>query len=197
MPILSMTENAARSHMTDSQILAGYLPKLIRLAERNMSSQLRQKVDAEDVGQSVMGSVIRQAKEGILQIEQSDDFWRLIMTITLNKVRKKVRHFKAQKRDISREQAISPDGPQLAELAIDFRCLPEIPSLEDAAALSEVLNQLDTRLDPKCRQVLAARLQNLPQGEIAKQLNVSTKSIGRYMKKIETVVQQLLYEEEG
>lgn len=196
MSNLSLSQEAVRSKMTDSQILAGYLPKLIRLAEKNMSCQLRQKMDAEDVGQSVMGSVIRQAREGILQVEQSDDFWRLIMTITLNKVRKKVRHFKTQKRDMSKEQATSPDGPQLAELAVDFRSLPDTPSLEDAAALSEVLNQLDMRLDQRCRQVLAARIQNLPQFEIAKQLNVSTKSISRYLKKIETVVQQLLCEKE-
>jgi RNA polymerase sigma-70 factor (ECF subfamily) len=200
MSSLSPLPASSNSALTDSQILADYLPKLIRLAEKNLSNQLRQKVDAEEVGQSVMGSVIRQVREGKLHIEESEEFWRLIMVITLNKIRKKARHWKAQKRDMSREQGISPDGPQLAELAIDFRSLPDSPSSEEGEAFAEVLNQVDERLDPKyrdkCRQVLAARFQNMRKDEIAKLLDISTKTVDRYMDKVKKAVKQLLSEEQ-
>jgi RNA polymerase sigma factor (sigma-70 family) len=197
MPIAVGTPEPNDPRLTESQILADYLPKLIRLAEKNLSNQLRQKVDAEEVGLSVMGSVIRQARQGKLQIEQSEDFWRLIVVIALNKVRKKSRHWKAQKRDMTREQPISPDGPQLADLAVDFRSLPDSPSAEEGQSLSDVLNQIEERLDDKCRQVLAAKLQNLTHKEIAEQINVSPRSIRRYMNKIESVVQQYLREQDN
>ncbi len=174
-----------------SHILADYLPKLVRLAEKNMTAKLRQKVDAEDVGQSVMRTVFRQASEGIISIEHSQDFWRLLVAITLNKVRKKARYWKAQKRSIDLEQPIGRDGPPLEEIAVAPN---ESPTREVGAMLAEVLAGLDERLDDNHRAVLAAKLQNKTHAEIAELLNVSTKTVGRRANNIKAIMSELLDE---
>lgn len=179
----------------ESQILANYLPKLLRLAERNLSNQLRQKVDADEVGATVVRTVVRQARAGKLQIEESDDFWRLLVAITLNKVRKKANYWKRAKRDISREMPVAPDGPQLEELAIDYDSVSSDPTEEQGQAFNDLLERMNDCLDEKCQQVLSAKLQGKSNIQIAEELELSTKTIGRYLKKIQQQLKDLVDEE--
>src|SRR5690349_15068878 len=99
-----MSDSPNPSHGMETDILMRYLPKLIGLAKKNMTSQLQQKVGAEDVGQTVLRTVLRRAQEGKMKIDQSEEFWKQLVTITRNKVRKKARHFSAQKRSSKLKQ---------------------------------------------------------------------------------------------
>ncbi len=160
----------------------------MRLAERNLSPRLRRKTDEEDVGATVLRTVIRQAREGRITIEESEDFWRLLVAITLNKVRKKARYWSAEKRNISREIELSPSGPQLADLALDDQHLQGEPSEEESTALVEMLEKLDQKLDPKCQEVLAYKLEGLNHVQIAERMDVSTRSVTRYVEKIQELL---------
>ncbi len=191
-----MQGNANRE-LTESEILQDYIPKLVRLADRNISQKLRQREDADDLQQSVLRTVWRQAQEGKLSIEQSEDFWRLLVAITLNKARKKARFHSAKKRDISREQVIAPESPQLAELAVDYRELNADPSQEQGDSLAEVLQKMDGLLDEKCQQVLVGKLSGQKHEEIAQAMAVSTKSVSRYLKKIEILMREFVLEQDS
>ena len=169
----------------ESVVLLDYLPKLIRLAERNMSSRLKAKMGSDDMADSIIGSVIRMSREGKLRIEESDEFWRLLVAISLNKVRKKARHFKALKRDSGREVQVGGDWQSLDELA---RSSGD-PSREDGEAIGNLLEGLVDKLDDDCKSVLAGKLDGKSNLEIAATLGPdgkSTKTVSRCWKKIGT-----------
>ncbi len=73
------------SQAGESTVIRFYLPRLIRLAERNLSAPLRKKIDGEDISASVLRSVIRKSRNGLMVIEESEDFWKQLVVITLTK----------------------------------------------------------------------------------------------------------------
>ncbi len=182
--------------LSESIVLADYLPKLIRLAERNLSPQLRQKLDAEDVGATVVRTVLRQAREGKLRIEQSEDFWRLLVVITLNKVRKKARYFTSQKRDMRREAPTSDEGPGLADVAVDYRGAQEEPSQVEGDSLAEILERVSAELPEKAQQVLAGKLQGLSHLEIAESIGQSTKTVQRQLEIVKGKLMEIMQQGE-
>ena len=168
----------------ESTILLDYLPKLMRLADRNMSTRLKAKVGSDDMANSILGSVVRMAREGKLQIEQSEEFWKLLVVISLNKVRKKVRYYKAKKRDSGREMQLGEDLPSLEELVADIGA----PTAEDGEAVGLALEKLSEQLDEDCKVVLAGKLEGRSNLEIASMLGSegkSTKTVTRCWKKVE------------
>lgn len=168
----------------ESTILMDYFPKLIRLAERNMSARLQAKVGSDEMANSILGSVVRMAREGKLHIEQTEVFWKLLMVISLNKVRKKVRFYKAKKRDSGREMQLGEDLPSLEELVADMGA----PTEEDGESVGLALEKLSERLDEDCNVVLAGKLEGRSNLEIASLLGPegkSTKTVTRCWKKVE------------
>lgn len=176
-----------------STILSDYLPKLIRLAERNMSRRLKGKVDPEEMAGSVIASVLRMANQGKLKIESTDAFWKLLVAISLNKVRKKARFYSAQKRDAAREIHVIDDMPALEQLAVAHGN----PTEEDGVLIASVLCRLDQELDQDCRTVLAGKLEGLSNFDIATQLGQagkSTKTVTRCWRKVEEATRKILEE---
>jgi RNA polymerase sigma-70 factor (ECF subfamily) len=174
----------------ESTILSDYLPKLIRLAERNMSRRLQSKVDPTEMAGSILASVVRMAREGKLNIEATDMFWKLLVAISLNKVRKKARFYSAQKRDAGREYQIVEDMPSLEQLAVSHGS----PTEEDGELIANVLNLLDEELDDDCRTVLAGKLEGLSNFDIASRLGEngkSTKTVTRCWKKVEDATRKI------
>lgn len=179
--------------IAESEILMDYLPKLIRLAERNMSVRLKTKVGSDDMAGSIIGSVIRMSREGKLRIEQSESFWKVLVAIALNKVRKKARYYGAQKRCLDRELRISDEWPALEQLA---QSAGE-PSDDEGRAVGEALELLAERLDDDCRVVLSGRIENKSNLEIAAMLGPagkSSKTVTRCWKKIETEINKIAEE---
>ena len=175
----------------ESTILSNYLPKLIRLAERNLSPQLRRKIDEDDIGGTVMRTIIRQARAGVLTIEESEDFWKLLVAITLNKVRKKARYWKQQKRSIAREQELAADGPRMEDIAIDLSNSLADPTDAEGEAFAAILEKLSSNLDETCQTVLAMKMEGLTHIQIAEKLGVSTRSVTRYVMRIQQELGQL------
>jgi len=179
---------------SDSRILMDYLPKLIRLVERNMSGRLQGKLGSDDMAQSVLGSILRVAGEGKIKIEESEDFWKQLVVISLNKVRKKSRYYNAKKRDYSREISFADDSLTLAELAQDYRD----PTDEQGLEFAKLLERLDESLDADCRVVLEGKLAGLSHLEIAAMLPSkasSAKTVGRRLNDIKKTL-ALLSEED-
>jgi len=175
----------------DSTILGNYLPKLIRLAEQNLSPALRRKVDENDIAESVIVSIIVKVREGKLHIEQSEDFWKLLVAVTLNKVRKKARYWKQQKRSITREQELAADGPRMEEIAIDPSTPFSDPTMEEGDAFAAILEKLSSRLNATCISVLTWKMEGLDHHKIAEKLQVSTRSVTRYVTRIQHELSQL------
>ena len=80
-----------------------YFRDLLALAQQHLGYRIRHKVDAEDVLQSMYASVCRRQLRGDFELYGRDDFWKLLVTITLNKVRNTANwHLRAKLRRSSR-----------------------------------------------------------------------------------------------
>jgi RNA polymerase sigma factor (sigma-70 family) len=145
-----------------AELFQRYAERLIGLAQRRLSEKMTARVDPEDVVQSVYGSFFAGARNGRFVLQQSGDLWRLLVAITLHKVRRQVRHHTAQKRSIDREQ--SPGG---ADPDIPAELLAQEPSPDEAVALAEILEAVLRRLKPVHRRMVELRLQGHTIPEIA------------------------------
>ncbi len=182
------------SMFKEGSILLDYLPKLIRLAEKNMSSRIQQKIGADDMADSIIASVVRAWKNGKLRIdiEDSQDFWRYLVAISLNKIRKKVRLLNTDKRKLDLEVPLHN---------IEFLVVQQgDPSQEAGETVALLLERLQEELDEDKLIVLRGKLEGQAAEEIAEQLNggkgMSTKTVARHWKAIENQLKQLVEEME-
>src|SRR5262249_52345354 len=80
-----------------------YVARLIALARNRIGPKLKRRVDAEDIVQSAFRSFFVHAKGDDYQLVQSGDLWRLLASITLNKLHHRIEKQTAAKRSIHRE----------------------------------------------------------------------------------------------
>lgn len=152
--------------------LEDYLPKLIRLADRNISERFKGKIEAEDVAASVCRTFIRHYGNSDFHIDNDEDLWKLLVTITLTKTRNKVRHHTAEKRDVGREYALDQPGLVAA--------LNSPPGPDEAAEFVDTLTVLQERLDDEvASKVLQLLLEGEKQVDIAKKLNIVPRTVQR------------------
>src|SRR5262249_9194663 len=133
-----------------------YSERLIALAQRRLPARLGQRVDPEDVVQSVYRSFFHAARQGRYVLLHSGDLWRLLVTITLHKVQGQMRRHRAEKRRIDDERPASADaGPSAPAL----EAVSREPTPVQAAALTDVLRQALAAFNPGQRRIIELRLQ--------------------------------------
>jgi RNA polymerase sigma-70 factor (ECF subfamily) len=146
-----------------------YARELVRVAEAQLSRKLAGRLDGEDVVQSVFRTFFRRSADGEFQVDASDQLWRLLLTITLRKVRAKARFEKAEKRDAGAEAG---DGGL-------FEAAAREPGPDDAAALVDQIEALLHGLPPLYARLLDLKLQGHQVTEIASELGVSRQTVHR------------------
>jgi RNA polymerase sigma-70 factor (ECF subfamily) len=77
-----------------------YAARLLNLAAAQTSSDLKQRVDPEDIVQSVFRTFFRRASLGEYDVPDGDELWKLFLVIALNKIRAVGTYHKAAKRDV-------------------------------------------------------------------------------------------------
>ena len=152
-----------------------YGESLQRVAERQIASWLRRRVDPEDVVQSACRTFFRRAAAGDFSLESKDDLWKLLLTITLNKVRMQARHHTRIRRSVNREQAL-PEAASLQPAEWD-RSIEKI----DLQDMLEVAFSSD---DGERQNVLRMWLENCTQSEIAEEIGCSERTVRRIQSKI-------------
>lgn len=155
-----------------------YVNRLVAFARTRLSAKLAQRVDAEDVVQSVYRSFFIRAREGQYTLDQSGDLWRLLATITLNKVHKQVEFHTAQKRAIDREQAISAEE---SVAGVSAELLAREPSPAEAMSAVEELQHVMQKLTPLQRRMLELYLQGHTVAEVAEAVERSERAVRRLL----------------
>ncbi|MFK7737193.1 MAG: RNA polymerase sigma factor [Pirellulaceae bacterium] len=152
-----------------------YGDSLQRVAERQIASWLRHRVDPEDVVQSACRTFFRRAGEGKFSIESKDELWKLMLTITLNKVRMQARFHTRNRRSVSKEQAI-PEEANLQPAEWDH-------AIENV----EIQDMLEAAFEGKegeRREVLEMWLEGKTQKEIAAEIGCSERTVRRIQDRI-------------
>ncbi len=158
-----------------------YTTKLLNLVSRHLASRFSPRLGADDIVQSVFGSFFIGAKEGRYAFESENDFWKLLLTIALNKVRNKVRYHQMKMRDLSKESfSTNADGAEayMANLRNPQRIAAEY------ANFLESLDELFNLLEPEEQQLLRYQIEGYTQKEIAEKLGKNDRTIRRMLDRI-------------
>jgi RNA polymerase sigma factor (sigma-70 family) len=155
-----------------AELFARYAQRLTALAEQHLSRKLAARLDGADVVQSVFRTFFRRSAAGEFRIDSSDELWRLLVRITLQKARAKGRHHTAGPRDVAAEM---PGGGSdfLAE------AVAREPGPAEAVALVDQIENLLRGLPPLYGDLLRLRLEGHSVLEAAARLGVSRRTVHR------------------
>jgi RNA polymerase sigma-70 factor (ECF subfamily) len=160
-----------------AHILGRFTNRLIELARANLDSRVRQKVDPEDILQSVYKSFFLRHATGQLSFSGWDGLWALLALITTRKCGRWARMFHSAKREVDIEVPAS-DRSALAQLFSDE------PSPEEAAMLAEEVEQLLRELGKRDGEILTLALQGYTPAEISAQLHRPGRTVYRVLERI-------------
>ena len=124
-------------------------------------------------------------QRGEFDLAGRDALWKLLVTITLRKVRNAAKAHGREKRDIAREQTIPiDDEARTAHSALEQMDAAG-PSPAEAAVLNEALERrLAALANPELREIALLRLEGYTSAEIANRLSVTERTIERRMERI-------------
>ncbi len=136
------------------QLFQQYFEKLRSLAARQTGAHVRAEPDS--IVMSVMGSMVRGFREGRFHVPDSRRLWNLLVTITLNKIRKRVEKGHGEK-----------------SLPSDL-CdqLSQGPGPEDIAIIDDLVETALKGLDDEYRQILTLFLAGANRTEISDQFGL-------------------------
>ncbi len=164
-----------------AQIVEQYTAALVAVARRQIGPKLGRRVDPEDVVQSTYRSLFVRMQRGEYDLGNAKELWRLLVSMTLNKVRNQASHHQAQRRNLAAERSVlaSDQTPSADQLAASDEPGPE----EAAILVDEVQSFLET-LAERERSIVELRLQGLSSSEIAAETGWSERSVRRILEQV-------------
>ena len=179
-------------HPAASELFRRYARRLIGLARQHLDARTKQKVDPEDVVQSVFRSFFRRHMEGEFEIGNDDQLWSLLATIAIRKCARRVRYFRAALRNVQREAQLN-GGEECTTLGRNVAGVE--PSPEEPLLLLEAVEQLMRGLDAtRNRQIVELSLQGYAVQETAHQIGVSERKVQLLLQQIKRRLQDSLTE---
>jgi DNA-directed RNA polymerase specialized sigma24 family protein len=183
----------AGDHNDIQRLWDRYFQRLVRLAGARLPGHCRRAFDEEDVALSAFQSFCDRAGRGQFpQLNDRDDLWRLMATITVRKALDTMRHQTRRKRGgghVLGESALL--GAEDAGDSGLSEILSREPTPEDAARFAEDYQSLLTRLeDPALLSIALHRLEGETAVQIANAFKVSTKTIERKLRLIRAIWSQ-------
>jgi DNA-directed RNA polymerase specialized sigma24 family protein len=165
-----------------------YFRRLMGLARKRLEDRPRLGADAEDVALSAFDSFFRGAEAGKFpQLQDRDDLWHLLVTITARKAQHLIRDQSREKRGggavLGESVFFSSDGTRDAP-GIE-QVFSRAPSPEFAAQLSEQFERLfDQLADPDLRTIATLKMEGYTIDEISLRVGRAPATIERKLKVI-------------
>jgi RNA polymerase sigma-70 factor (ECF subfamily) len=188
-----MTRLNAGDQEAADLIFRRYANRLIGLARMHLDGVIRRKVDPEDVVQSVFRSFFQRNAHGNWNLDDWDSLWSMLTVITVRKCGHRIGHFRARRRDIQREVAMQKKSDQSSS---GWQAIAREPTPDEAARLSETVEQLMRELDERDRPVLSLSLQGYTIAEISAETGRTERTIYRAMERIKQRLIEMRAEDE-
>jgi len=160
--------------------------RLLQLAQTEIGGKLGRHIDPNDVVQSVFRTFIRRAEGngGVEGLPPGTDLWRLLLVITLNKIRRAGKYHRAAKRSVAR--TVSIGQTPVAD---------DAPGESDSAILRLTVEELLERVEPRPRKILVMLLNGMSIDEIAAAMNRAPRTIYRAIESFQHMIEPLLNDE--
>lgn len=165
-----------------AQLVGQYHERLRALAKKRLAPRLRQKVDPDDVLQSVYKSFFLRFERGEFQVEDADSLWSLLTLITIRKCSGRAEYFLAACRNVNREatDCLSASG----SLQPGRQLVSKEPTPEEAACLTETLEHLMRGMESWECEILALSLQGHSIEEVSRQVGRAERTVERVRSRI-------------
>lgn len=171
-----------------NELFQRYARRLIGLARTHLDGKLRQKVDPEDVVQSVYKSFFRRLEADQVEMVDWDSLWYFLTVMTLRKCAGQAEHFQAGKRDVRREVATQSDDSKASWRDV----IDREPTPDEAVMLTETVEQTIRDFDPEDRAVIVLSLQGYSVREISEQLKRADRSVRRLRERVRKRLEQMV-----
>jgi RNA polymerase sigma-70 factor (ECF subfamily) len=164
-----------------SQVFHRFAGRLITLARARLDLRIRQKMDPEDLLQSVFQSFFTRCVAGQMEgLQGWDNLWAMLVVITVRKCGRRIEYFHAGRRDVRREESVQPpeDGsdvhwdPSAAE-----------PTPLEAAQLAEMVEHLLSSFEGRHREIVSLSLQGHSVPEISERVGCTERTVYRVLER--------------
>jgi RNA polymerase sigma-70 factor (ECF subfamily) len=157
------------------------------VAAAESSPELAQRVDPEDIVQSVFRTFFRRAKLGQYTVPEGEELWRLLLVIALNKIRSTGAFHRAAKRDVK----LTTAGKGY-EHAVESQAAPDEEAL---SLLRMVIDDLLRDLPDAHRRIIELRIEGHEVNEIATAVQRSKRSVERELQDFRNRLRSLIKED--
>jgi DNA-directed RNA polymerase specialized sigma24 family protein len=172
-----------------------YFAALVRLARDRLRTGPRASADEEDVALSAFDSFFAAAARGRFpRLEDRNDLWRLLLTITDRKAIDLIQRERRQKRGggLVRGEAELAMSETLGDVGPLAQVPGREPSPEFAALVADQCRQLlDALGDESLRQVALAKLEGCTDAEVATRLGCARRTVVRRLDLIRKIWQSI------
>ena len=158
-----------------------YQHRVVAVARRKLTGELRSVVDEEDVAVTTFHSFLRRCRDGSYpDLKDRDDLWRLLVTITIHKASNQIRDQNCQKRGLSPATAGSSSLQLIANWE-DLKSCEATPEL--VATVADSLNHLLLNFsDGELRSIVLYKLEGYSNDEVAELIGRSVPTIERRLR---------------
>jgi RNA polymerase sigma-70 factor, ECF subfamily len=161
-----------------------YAPRLLALAHSRCSPGLAQRLESEDIVQSVFRRFFRRARSAAYEVPVGSELWKLLLVIALNKIRTAEAYHRAGKRDVGNTVTADELNESLAAGAAGDD--------GNGAYLSLVVSEALERLPAPLREIVELRLQGYEVREIAELTDRSLRTVERLLQEARGELASLL-----
>ncbi len=177
------------SQQAASEIHQRFARRLIGLARSRLDPSLQVKSDPESVVQSVFRSFFERQAEGRFELENWESLWSLLVRMALRKCCDRAATYHAACRDVRREVAPGPPGEPSPDAV---QAWTRDPTPEEAATLSDLLEQMMQGLDETQREMVKQRLEGYTVPEISARIGRTERTVHRVLSQVREVLKKLV-----
>jgi RNA polymerase sigma-70 factor (ECF subfamily) len=166
-----------------TQVFNRFANRLLALARKQLDPHVRQKVDPEDVVQSVMRSFfVCNAAGRFGEFDSWDNLWGMLVVLTQRKCGRRMDYFHAACRDVQREVPAERATPN--ESRSDMGLHDDEPTPSEAAMLTDTVERLMRSLEGRHREILTLSLQGYAPAQISEQLGCTERTVYRVLERV-------------
>jgi RNA polymerase sigma-70 factor (ECF subfamily) len=169
-----------------AEVFHRYAQRLIGLARTRLDHLVRQKMDPEEVVQSVYKSFFVRFADGQYDLKTWDSLWALLTRITVRKCGHRIEYFRAACRDVRHEAA----PPAADDSTSSWEAIARDPTPAEAAMLADTVEQLMRLLDGRDRDIVSLTLQGLPSPAVSAQVGCSERTVRRVLDQVKKWLQR-------
>jgi RNA polymerase sigma-70 factor (ECF subfamily) len=177
-----------------TQVFQRFSRQLLALADHRLRGSLRQKVDAEDVVQSVFRTFFSRLSKGQFTVGGWESLGGLLTRITVRKCGKWMDYYHAEARNLDREWSppqAGSDSDQNQSGRVGWEFLDRQPSPSEVAVLTETVQEMLRGLDEREQQIITLSIQGHAVGDIIQQTGCTQSKVYRLLRMIRERLQAL------